>query len=258
MRHRCRAIMNVTPSNSLGLVDGPRMLISPGGVFRRVAERSAYGWALGAMLLVITMIGWATVQTGLIDRDVNRQTAKALAQLEREQSDLLTPIQLSKRMEKIRENGEFMKLMSKGKAVAVPPIALVGTPMSVAALLFAVVALAGNKPDYPTLMAVCVYSAVLDVAAAALRLAMLLWYRTMEVDTSFGLLVSVSQETVTLHGCLSAIDPFRLWFWILVGVGLVLTGQLSRRVAGATCALFALVAIGGHTIWWFIVATLPG
>ena len=76
--------MSVTSSNSLGLIDGPKMLISPGGVFRRVAERSAYGWALGAMLLVITMIGWATVQTGLIDLEVSRQTGKALAQLERE------------------------------------------------------------------------------------------------------------------------------------------------------------------------------
>ncbi|MCH7703385.1 MAG: YIP1 family protein [Planctomycetes bacterium] len=249
--------MSVISSNSLGLADGPRMLVSPASVFRRLAERSAYGWALGAMLLVITMIGWATVKTGLIELEVNRQTGKALAELEREQSDLLSRLELSKRMEKVRETGEFNKLILQGGAVAYAPIALVATLMLLAAILFAVVALAGNKPDYPTLMAVLVYSAVIDVAAAALRLAMMLWYRTMEVDTSLGLLVSVSEETATLHRCLSAIDPFRVWFWILVGVGLVLTGQLSRRVAGVTCAVFALLAIGVRMIPWDSMATGP-
>ena len=234
------------------------MLVSPGSVFRRVSERSAYGWALAAMLLLITMIGWATVQTGLIDREVNRQTAKALAQLEREQSDLLSRLELSERMEKVREAGEFNKLMLQGGAMAYAPIALVATLMSVAAILFAVVALAGNKPDYPTLMAVCVYSAVVDVAAAALRLGMMLWYRTVEVDTSLGLLVSASGESATIRACLSAIDPFRIWFWILVAVGLVLTGQLSRRAAGLTCALFALLAIGARMILMVGVATASG
>lgn len=233
------------------------MLTSPGRVFRRVAERSEYGWALGAILLVITMIGWATVQTGLIDLEVNRQTGKALAELEREQADLLSRPELSERMEKVREAGEFSKLILQGSAVGLAPIALVATLMLVAAILFAVVALAGNKPDYPTLMAVCVYSAVVDVAAAGLRLAMMLWYRTMDVDTSLGLLVSVSEETTALYRCLSAIDPFRVWFWILVGVGLVLTGQLSKRTAGVTCALFALVSIGVRMIPLDSMATAP-
>ena len=85
--------------------------MGPGRVFRRVAERSEYGWALGAMLLVITMIGWATVQTGLIDLEVNRQTGKALAELEREQAELLSRPELSERMEKVREAGEFSKLI---------------------------------------------------------------------------------------------------------------------------------------------------
>ncbi len=46
------------------------MLVSPGSVFRRVSERSAYGWALAAMLLLITMIGWATVPVQAIPDEI--------------------------------------------------------------------------------------------------------------------------------------------------------------------------------------------
>ena len=47
---------------------------------------------------------------------------------------------------------------------------------------------------------------------------------------------------------LSSVDPFRVWFWILVCLGLVVTGQLSRRTALVTCLLFCLLAAGVRMI----------
>lgn len=224
------------------------MFVAPGRVFHGISESGRYGWALGALLVLTTLIGWATVQTGLIDRQVDWQTRRALADLEREQIDLLSRTELSERLERIRKQAEFTKLITRGSAVLVAPVGLVASLMLISALLFAVVALAGNKPDYPTLMAVCVYSAVVNVLAAALRLAMMLCYRTIEVDTSLGLLVPMSEETRTLNTILSAVDPFRAWFWILVAVGLVVSGQLSRRAAVTTCVLFWLIATGVRMI----------
>jgi hypothetical protein len=51
-----------------------------------------------------------------------------------------------------------------------------------------------------------------------------------------------------LRSILSAVDPFAAWFWILVALGLVITGQLSRRAAVVTCALFWLIAAGAAII----------
>ena len=233
------------PSSSApGLGQLPMMFVAPGAVFRRIAGGGGYGWTLGALLLLTTLIGWATVQTGLIDRQVDRQTGKALADLEREQIDLLSRVELSEQLEKIRKQAEFTKLIRRGSVVLATPLALVASLMLIAALLFAAVALAGNKPDYPTLMAVCVYSAVVDLLASGLRLALMLCYRTIEVDTSLGLLMPFSEEARTLKTVLSAVDPFRAWFWILVAVGLAVTGQLSRRTAVITCVLFWLAATG--------------
>ncbi len=238
-------------SSALGLRHAPMMFVAPGGVFRRIAETGRYGWLLGTLLLLTTLIGWVTVQTGLIDREVDRQTRTALAELEREQVDLMSRAELSEQMEKIRKSAEFTKLITRGQAVLAAPVLLVASLMLIAAFLFAVVALGGNKPEYPTLMAVCTYSAVVVVLASVLRLAMMLAYRTIEVDTSLGLLVSRSVGDGVPHAILSAVDPFRIWFWILVAVGLTVTGQLSRRAAIITCALFCMIAMAAR-----VVATL--
>jgi hypothetical protein len=235
-------------SPPLGLGHVPMMFVAPGKVFHHVAETGRYGWALGALILLTTLIGWATVQTGLIDRQVDRQTLRALADLEREQIDLISRTELSEQLEKIRKSAEFTKLLARGGAMVAAPVMLAASLMLIAALLFAVVALAGNKPEYPTLMAVCVYSAAVTVLAAALRLVMMLCYRTLEVDTSLGLLVSAGEQAGALKTILSAIDPFRIWFWALVALGLVVTGQLSRRAAVLTTALFWLIAAGVRMI----------
>jgi hypothetical protein len=242
------AVATQAKVSDLGLADAPKIFVAPGAVFRRIAHDAGYGWALAALLLLATLIGWVTAQTGLIDREVDRQTQRALADLEREQIDLLSRVELSERLERIRKAAEFAKLIERGKAVLVTPAALAASVMLIAAMLFAVVALVGNKPDYPTLLAVCVYSAVVDVLASGLRLVMMLCYRTIEVDTSLGLLVPVSEGANTLHNLLSAVDPFRVWFWILVAVGLVTTGQLSRRAATVSCLLFWLVTTGVRMI----------
>lgn len=242
--------MSATQANSsaLGLAHVPLMFVAPGAVFRRIAETGRYGWTLAAWVLLTTLIGWVTVQTGLIDREVDRRTRSALAALEREQIDLLSRTELSERLEKIRKSAEFTKLITRGAAMVSTPVGLVASVMLIAALLFVVVASAGNKAEYPTLVAVCVHAAVVDVLAAGLRLAMMLCYRTVEVDTSLGLLVPASEQTATLKSILSAIDPFRAWFWVLVGIGLVVTGQLSRRAAVTTCVIFWLIATGVRMI----------
>ncbi len=234
-------LLAVQNPSALGLSQAPLMLVAPAGVLRRAADSGQYGWTLGAILLLVTLIGWATVQTGLVDREVDRQTNRALANLEREQIDLLSRTELTDRMQTIREAGQFMKLIRGGSAVLAAPIVLVASLMLIAALLFAVVALAGNKAEYPALMAICTFAAVVDLLAAGLRLGMMLAYRTIHVDTSLGLLVPLSEGTRIVKAALTGLDPFVAWFWILLGLGLIVSGQLSRRAAIITCVTFFAV-----------------
>jgi hypothetical protein len=88
-------------------------------------------------------------------------------------------------------------------------------------------------------MSICVYSGFIVVVGYIVRLAMVLCYRTTNVDTSLGMLAEPGKPTP-----LSAIDPFQIWFWVLVAVGLIVTRQLSRRMAVVSCTLMGLIAIG--------------
>ncbi len=224
------------------------MLIAPGLVFRRIADDAAYGWALGCLLLVSVWLGWSTVQTGFVDRAIGEQTRKAEADLERDQAEILRRSELSEEMEKLREASTFTKLIARMVGIVGPPIRLLASLMLIAAVLFAAVALAGNKADYATLLAICVYSAVIDVVAAALRLLMMIACRSGEVRTSLDLLVPTGEATRILRSILLGVDPFRVWFWVLVATGLIVTGQLSRRTAIATCTLLAVVGTAIATV----------
>lgn len=212
---------------------------SPPALFRRVEDTGAYGWTLVTLLALVTLLGYAEVQTGLIDRVVDQKTEGRLAELEGAQADLVDRVQLREQMDDIRKTGEFEKLMTRLGAVVASPAYILVSALLIASCLYAMVALTGRKPEYHTLMSICVYAMFVDLLAQAVRLGMILFYRTIEVNTSLGM-VSTSRGLAWL----SAIDPFRIWFWVLVTIGLTVTQQLSRRMAIVSCMLMCLVAMG--------------
>ncbi len=102
---------------TVGVLDVPRVLLSPRSVFARVEDVPAYGWSLVLLLLTVTLIGFATVQTGLIDREVDRGVQAAIADLEREQFDIVERSALIKMIEDQRQEGEFLRLMTRVKVI---------------------------------------------------------------------------------------------------------------------------------------------
>jgi hypothetical protein len=212
---------------------------SPRRVFARVEDTGAYGWPLVLLLGMFVLIGYAQVKTGLIDADVEKLTEQARAQLEESQADLIDRVQLRDRMEEIGKAGEFNKLISRLLVIGVSPATLLASFLLISAVFYAVVALTGRKPEYHTLMSICVYAGFIELFGYLIRLGMMLYYRTTEVDTSLAALGPPGQPSVW-----AAVDPFRIWFWALVAIGLVVTRQLSRRMAIASCSVMCLLALG--------------
>lgn len=237
--------MNVKPRpsqsepGSLRLRHALLIYTAPRRLFAHVEDTGAYGWALVTLLGLLVLIGYAEVQTGLIDRGVDQRTEQALATLEKEQAGLVDRVELRDRMEDVRKAGEFNKLLARLAAIVFTPTTTLASFLLIASMLYAVVALTGRKPEYHTLMSLCVYSGFIVLAGHVVRLAMLIHYRTTDVDTTLRMLVAPGARTP-----LAAIDPFRIWFWALVAWGLIVTRQLSRRMAVVSCTLMALAAIG--------------
>lgn len=214
---------------------------APRSLFDRVEDTGAYGWALVTLLGLVMLLGYAEIQTGLVDRVVDEKTEKKLAQLEEERLNLVDRIELKERMESIRKTAVFEKTMTRIGVVALKPMYLLASFMLIASVLYAMAALTGRKPEYHTLMSICVYAGFIELAAFVLQLGMMLYFKTTDVDTSLRALGPMGKPTV-----LAGIDPFRIWFWVLVGMGLTVTQQLSRRMAIASCLVLCVLAMGGR------------
>jgi len=212
---------------------------APRSLFARVEDTAAYGGALVTLLGLVMLLGYAEVKTGLIDRDVDRRTESALKTLEESQAHLIDRFELRDRMEDLHQAGEFSKLLARLGVIVFAPTYVLGSILLIASVLYAIVALTGRKPEYHTLMSLCVYAAFIDLVGYAVRLAMVVTYRTTAVEPSLAMLGDPHVPTP-----LVAANPFWIWSWVLIAMGLMVTRQLSRRMAVVSCVLMGLIAAG--------------
>ena len=229
------------PSAGLSLRHLPLVVTGPAAVFAKAEDTGAYGPALGVILALAILLGYAEVQTGLIDRVVDQQTEQQLAEIEKTQYGVVDRLQLKDAMEAVRKNSQFMKMLRRLGAVVLTPLYMLTSFLVISSILYALVAMSGRKPEWHTLMSICVYAGVIDLIAIVLRLAMMMTYRTTSVDTSLRMLGQLGKPTLW-----GAIDPFRMWFWVLIALGVTTTRQLSRRAAIVTCLVLFLLSTGAR------------
>lgn len=234
---------NMSDASSEHKVEGlslrhvPWVISRPSALFCKVEDTGAYGPALLVLLGLVMLIGYAQVQTGLIDRVVDQETEAQLAELEKAQFGLVDRLELKDHMDDVRKGGQFNKMIRRLGAVVLAPTGMLISFLCISSVLYAAVALSGRKPEWHTLLSICVYAGFVDILAYGLRLAMMLAYRTTQVDTSLRMLSEPGKPSYW-----AAIDPFRIWFWLLVVLGLTTTRQLSRRSAIVTCSLMLVGA----------------
>ena len=254
----------------VGLAQVPLALIAPRRLFGRVEDVPGYGWSLVVLLVLMGLTGYATVQTGLIDRETERALNKDIAELEEQQVDVTQRSVLKQQIEQAREASEFTRLMSQWVVVLARPLGTLTTVLVLAALIYAVVALTGRKPEWHTLLTVFVFAGYVDLIGEIVRLAMMMHYETLDVGTSLAVLtrlvnpeefqamidsggqqVTGSQAMAPLammSGILTALDPFRLWYWVVVIKGLSATSQLRGWKVWLTCAMFWMMAAGARSL----------
>ena len=188
---------------SLGVRHALLVCTSPRRLFGLVEDTGAYGWALAALIALVMLIGYTEVKTGLIDRSMDQRTEEALAALEKSQAHMIDRIELRERMDDVRKAGEFNKLLARLGGIVFAPAHLLASLLLIASVLYAVVALRGRKPEYHTLMSICVFSAFIELIGQVLRLAMVIYYRTTEVNTSLDILADAGKPSLlaAIEGC---------------------------------------------------------
>lgn len=228
-------------SGPLGVRHALMVYVAPRSLFNRVEDTGAYGYALFTLLGLVMLIGYAKVQTGLVDRNVDLATETKLGELETNQKNLVDRVQLKEAMEGVRKEAVFSKTITRIGVIGLQPAYLLGSFLLIASVLYAMVALTGRKPEYHTLMSICVYAGFIELTGYVVELLMMLYYRSTEVGTSL-----TGMGTGVMAKVLEGVDPFRIWFWILVAIGLIVTQQLSRRMAIVASTLLCLTGMGIH------------
>jgi hypothetical protein len=273
-------IVDKPSSRAVGILDIPRVFFAPRSLFSRVEDVKAYGWTFVLLLAAVTLIGYATVETGLIDRQVDMQINGRIADLERQQADVVERSQLKKEMEDIRKGGDFLRLMHRLQVMIAEPVKVLAACLLIAAMLYGTVALTGRKPEWHTLLTICVYASFIDVSRLLFRLALMLRYGRLEVDTSLGVLAALlpadaandasesamaasafndpEQLRALVGHVLSGFDPFAIWFWIVVFIGVRATAQLQGWKSWVSCTLFWLVAAMAHVGMSFAAVAKAG
>ncbi len=241
---------------TVGIRDIPLVWLGPRRLFARVEDVTAWGWPLVVLLTVVTLIGYATVQTGLIDRRIDDEVRQRIARIDSEQRDVVERSALRDLYDQEIKMGEFRKLLTRIQVVVAEPAQALVAALLIAAVLYGVVALTGHKPEWHTLLTICVYASFIDALRLLLELGLMLHFRSLEVSTSPALLARLfiqgganqaSQMNIAaLSGLLSGLDPFRLWFWSVVIVGLSVTRQLRGWRVWLTCGLCWLAGIAGR------------
>lgn len=228
------------------------MLLAPGRLFARVEDVAVWGRPLLVLLTAVTLVGYATVQTGLIDREIDVAVAASIAQIESTQRDVVERSALRDMYEQEYKKGEFEKLLTRMKVVVAEPASALVTVLLVAAVLYGAVALTGRKPEWHTLLTMCVFAGFIDLLRLLVTLGLMLRYRSLEIDTSLALVGQLVAEqrhvaattAAVWSGLLSGLDPFKLWFWAVLMIGLSATSQLRGWRVWMVCGSCWLAAAG--------------
>lgn len=239
-----------THRRTVGIRDIPLVLVAPARLFARIEDVGAYLWPLLVLLTGMTVVGVATTQTGLIDLQVQEQIDRQKAELEKQQIDIVEKSQIRKQFEELDKQGTFLRVMRRLQVAVMTPLGLLLMLMLISAVFYGLIALQGRRPEWNTLMTIMTYAAFVDLLAAALRLVLMVRYRTLEVDLTLAALMRPVHLDVPFgpvivglaRVALSALDPFAIWFWALVLLGLRRTGQLRGWLAWSACVVMLLVS----------------
>ena len=148
-------MLDINKRHTVGVWDIPLVLLAPRRVFGRVEDVTAWIWPLLIQLTVVTLIGYATVQTGLIDREVERRVRARIAQIESVQRDVVERSELRKMYTREYQTGKFEQLLARIQVIVAEPAQALASALLVAAVLYGIVALTGRKTEWNTLLTIC-------------------------------------------------------------------------------------------------------
>lgn len=230
-----------SPGGTL-LGDLVRLYVEPEALFAALPVVNRGAAALWLLLGLYALQAALLLSTGVHDYEIDRQTQRKMArEAERLPGDENAD-ELVRNLEAMEKQAVFDRMLNRLLLLIGGPLRVLVGVIVVAALLYAVVALRGTaRADFALLAGVAVFAAWTQVPRLLLLLFLVPELGATRIETSAAAFVSAPQTPLGTYLLLRRLDPFDVWYWLLVGLGAWKTGQLPfGRAVVATCGLALL------------------
>jgi hypothetical protein len=225
------------------LRDIGRLYLRPAALFTDLSRWNRSASALLLLMAVHLLYAVAVVSTGVPDYETDLAAQKEISRTEQQLRGDENSDERTRTLDALEKGAVFTKLLTRVLLVAGGPVQLLAGIGALAAVLFVAGALwGGGKPDFQLLSAVAVFAAYALVPKLLLRLLLISQLQVARVETSAAALVAAPHVSLGLYLFLRRLDPFDLWYWALVALGIWKTGQFRGRLAVVVVVVLALLA----------------
>jgi hypothetical protein len=205
--------------------------------------------AMGAFLVLLActfLYAFAVISTGVLDYEIDRKTQKEISQIRQHSESDEGNEKMSNLVDSAEKGGIFHQQMARVNLVVGGPLYMLVSLSFLSGVLFMAIALRGGKPNYQLLFGISVFAALVEIPNMIARVLLISQLHIGRVETSAAAFIKDPEAGLGAYLILRQFDPFAIWFYVLVGMGLVYTGQMSRRGAIIVTCLLAVLAALAH------------
>jgi Yip1 domain len=230
------------------LGDMVRLFTSPSTLFANLPFVNRAGGALLVLIAAQLVASALVISTRVPDYEISvraeKESTRAAEQLKGDDNSE----ELARILEALDKKAVFDKLFARVLLFIGGPVRLLLGVAVVASLLFLAVALGGaSKVDFRVLWGIVVFASCVELPRLLLRVILVAGVHATRVETSLAAFLPGQRAGLGAFLLLRRLDPFEAWYWVLVGLGLWKSGQMSGRralLAALALALFAALVQG--------------
>jgi hypothetical protein len=220
----------------------------PTRLFCELPRTNRAASALVVLMGIYALYGFGLYTTGVLNYEIDVQTQTQVSGLRQHPPAKDDAAKFTSALETIEKGSAFQKELSRVSLLVGGPIQLCLSVSVLSGLLFLVVALRGGKPNFQVLLGVTTFAGYVDVPRLLIQLLLSAQLHVSRVETSAAAFFGRADVGLGNYLLLRRLDPFEIWYYILVGMGLYCSGQLKRRSAIVTACVLALLAAIVHGV----------
>jgi hypothetical protein len=224
------------------LTDMVRLFSNPGVLFANLPLVNRAGGALLVLMLAHVAAAALILSTGVPDYEISaraeKESTRAAEQLKGDDNSE----ELARVLDNLDKKAVFDKLFARVKWLVGGPVGLLLGIAVVTSLLFLAVALGGAaKADFRLLWGLVVFASLVELPRLLVRVILVAGVHATRVETSLAAFLPGPRAGLGAFLLLRRFDPFEAWYWVLVGLGLWKSGQMSGRRALVVTLVLALL-----------------